>query len=155
VHARSQHATYRGIRSDASLARVTVDERTRWWTHALESHDEAWLDLVVEVDGHIVGFSCTGPAGLGSGSTLAPYDLYCLYLDPESERRGLGRRLVEHTFAWLRERRVQDLQVLCVSATPAHLFYEAMGGRLVEGGEHADDDGKMLAHRIYRYDLKA
>lgn len=154
VHARSRHATYRGIMSDAALAAITVEERTQWWTRALTSHDDRWLDLVTEVDGEIVGFSCTGPAGRGWGSTVATYDLYCLYLLPDHLRRGLGRALMERTFSWLRERGVPDLQVLCLWGTTAYLFYEAMGGALVEQGEHADDDGTMLPHRIYRYDLR-
>ena len=153
VHARSQHATYRGIVSDAFLARVTVDERSSWWTRALARHNANWLDLVVEVDGESVGFSCTGPVGLGFGSTVAAYNLYCLYVSPDCLRRGFGRALLERTFSWLRERNVPDIQVLVLRGTPAYLFYEAVGGRLVEEGQHADDDGTVLAHRIYHYDL--
>ena len=152
VHARSQHATYRGIVSPESLSKVTPEERARWWTRALTSHDENWLNLVAEVGGEIVGFSCTGPAGLSEGSTVAAYDLYCLYLAPEWERRGIGARLTSRTFAWLRQRGVVDVQVLCLAATDARLFYEAMGGFLVEEAEH-EDGGLMLAHRIYRYEL--
>jgi GNAT superfamily N-acetyltransferase len=156
VHSRSQHATYRGIVSDAHLARTTVEERSRWWTLALASHDGKpnWLDLVVEVGGEIVGFSCTGPVGRGAGSTVAAYDLYCLYVAPEWLRRGFGRALLERTFAWLRDRNVPDIQVLVLRGTQAYRFYEAMGGRLVEEGHHADDDGMMLPHRIYHYDLR-
>lgn len=154
VHARSQHATYRGIVSDAVLARITVEERSHWWTRALESHKENWLDLVIEVGSEIVGFSCTGPVGLGSGSTVAAYNLYCLYISPDCERRGFGRALVERTFSWLRERNVPDIQVLVLRGTPAYLFYEDVGGRLVEEGEHTDDDGTVLSHRIYHYDLR-
>jgi GNAT superfamily N-acetyltransferase len=155
VHAHSQHATYRGIVSDAFLAGITVEERSRWWTRALESHNAKWLDLVVELGGEIVGFSCTGPAGRSYGSRVAAYDLYCLYMSPGSERRGFGRALLERTFCWLREHDVLDLQVLVLRGTPAYLFYEALGGRLVEEGQHADDDGTILPHRIYHYDLRS
>jgi GNAT superfamily N-acetyltransferase len=155
VHARSQHATYRGICSDAALAQITVEERASWWTRALESHDHRWLDLVAEVEGEIIGFACTGPAGFSHGSTFTAYDLYCLYMDPDWERRGFGRRLMDRTFAWLRTQEITEIQVLCVSNTPAHLFYEAIGGRLVEEGQHAEDDGTIVAHRIYCYDLRA
>lgn len=154
VHARSQHATYRGIVSDAFLARVTVEERSSWWTLAIENHKENWLNLVVEVGGEIGGFSCTGPVGLGAGSTVAAYNLYCLYMAPDCERRGFGRALLERTFSWLRERNVPDIQVLVLRGTPAYLFYEALGGRLVEEGQHTDDDGTVLPHRIYHYDLR-
>lgn len=153
VQAASRHATYRGIMSDASLARITVEERTQWWTRALEVYDHDWLVFVVEVSGRIVGFSCTGPVGFGAGSTVATYDLYFLYLLPGWERRGLGRELVERTFSALRQRGVPDVQVLCLRGTNAYLFYEALGGRLVEEGQHVDDDGTILPHRIYHYDL--
>jgi hypothetical protein len=89
--------------SDAALAKITVAERTRWWTRALESYNDNWFVYVVEVGDQIVGFSCTGPAGLGAASTVAKYDLYLLYLLP---------------------------------------------------GHHADDDGTLLPHRIYHYDLR-
>lgn len=154
VHSRSRRNTYRGIMSDAALAQLTVEERTSWWSRALRSHDSCWLDLVAESDEEIVGFSSTGPAGFGAGSTVADYDLYFLYLLPGWERRSLGRALMERTLAWLRERQVADVQVLCLRGTPAYLFYEAIGGQLVEEGEHIDDDGTVLPHRIYYYDLR-
>jgi GNAT superfamily N-acetyltransferase len=154
VQAESRHATYRGIMSDASLAKITVEERTRWWARALESYDDRWFVFVVEVSDRIVGFSCTGPAGLGASSTIAAYDLYFLYLLPGWERRGLGRALIERTFSSLRERGIPDVQILCLRGTEAYLFYEALGGRLAEEGHHADDDGTPLPHRIYHYDLR-
>lgn len=154
VQAESRHATYRGIMSDAALAKITVEERTRWWTRALKSYDDNWFVFVVEVSDQIVGFSCTGPAGFGAGSTIAEYDFYFLYLLPGWERRGLGRELVERTFSALRERAVPDVQILCLRGTQAYLFYEAVGGQLVEEGHHADDDGTLLPHRIYHYDLR-
>jgi GNAT superfamily N-acetyltransferase len=154
VQAESRHATYRGIMSDAALANITVEERTRWWTRALEVYDDKWFVFVVEENDQIVGFSCTGPAGLGAASTIAEYDLYFLYLLPGWERRGLGRALVERTFSGLRERGVPDIQILCLRGTTAYLFYEALGGQLAEEAHHADDDGTLLPHRIYYYDLR-
>jgi histidine triad (HIT) family protein len=154
VQAASRHATYRGIMSDAALALITVEERTRWWTRALESYNHDWFVFVVEASNQIVGFSCTGPAGLGAGSTVAKYDLYFLYLLPGWERRGFGRQLVERTFRDLRQRGIPDVQILCLRGTTAYLFYEALGGRLVEEGQHTDDDGTILPHRIYHYDLR-
>lgn len=153
VHARSRHATYRGIVSDVVLANITVEERTGWWTRALSSHDGGWLDLVAESEGQIVGFSCTGPAGLGAGASVCAYDVYALYLAPGCERQGIGTLLLERTFGWLRARGIADVQVLCLADTSAHLFYESMGGRRVEEGHHADKDGTMLRHLIYVYDL--
>jgi GNAT superfamily N-acetyltransferase len=154
VQAASRHATYRGIMSDAALALITVEERTKWWTRALESYNQDWFVFVVEASNQIVGFSCTGPAGLGAGSTMAKYDLYFLYLLPGWERRGFGRQLVERTFGDLRQRGIPDVQILCLRGTNAYLFYEALGGRLVEEGQHVDDDGTILPHLIYHYDLR-
>jgi len=74
IHATSQHATYRGIVPDASLARITPDERLAWWTRALTLRDEHWIDLVVEMNGTVVGFSSTGPSGFSYGSTFSPFD---------------------------------------------------------------------------------
>lgn len=153
VHARSRHATYRGIMSEAALAHITEAERTDWWTRALTSYDDRWLTLVVEADEEIVGFACTGPTGFGEAEPVAPYDLYFLYLAPGWERRGLGRELVGQTFAWLRARQVAAVQLLCLADTGTHRFYEALGGRLVEEGQHDDGEGTMLRHRVYVYDL--
>ncbi len=153
VHARSQHAKYRGIVSAAVLARITVAERTQWWTRALSSHDETWLDLVAEAEDEIVGFSCTGPTGLGAGSSIAAYDVYALYVAPDCERQGIGSRLLERTFDWLRARAILQVQVLCLAETSAHQFYEALGGRRVEESQHSDKDGAILRHLIYVYDL--
>jgi GNAT superfamily N-acetyltransferase len=152
VHSSSQRAAYRGIMPDSALAKTTIEERTAWWNLALASHGDNWLNLVVESVSEIVGFSCTGPAGLSMGSTIAQYDLYFLYLLPGWERRGLGRALVHQTFSTLRARGVVDLQILCLSQTPALSFYEAMGGRVAETGHH-EVDGWQIPHHIYLYDL--
>ena len=53
--------------------------------------------LVVETDGHPVGWSCHGLVPM----TDATYDLYWIAVDPKQQSRGIGRMLLENVEAAL------------------------------------------------------
>jgi GNAT superfamily N-acetyltransferase len=83
--------------------------------------------LVAELDGRVMGYLVLGP----SRDRDAPprvWEIWALYVHPEAWRRGLGRALIAHALAELREAGCDTvtLWTLAESAS-ARAFYEACG----------------------------
>lgn len=95
------------------------------YAEAIERSGRGW---VVECDGEIVGFS-VGNAETGN--------VWALFVHPDHERRGYGRRLHDEMLAWFRERGVERLWLDTEPGTRAERFYERAGWRRtgLEGGE--------------------
>lgn len=81
----------------------------------LENRGRGW---VVEEEGRIVGFSI-GDATDGN--------IWALFVEPEHEGRGHGRRLHDAMVAWLFETGLERLYLGTEPATRAERFYERAG----------------------------
>jgi GNAT superfamily N-acetyltransferase len=93
---------------------------------AIESTGRGW---VVEVDGAIVAFA------VGNEHTG---NIWALFVHPDHERRGYGRRLHDVTVAWLFSRGLEKLWLTTGPNTRAQGFYEAAGWQrtgIVSGGD--------------------
>jgi GNAT superfamily N-acetyltransferase len=92
---------------------------------AIEDHGRGW---VVEAGGEVVGFA-VGEARDGN--------IWALFVDPDHEGRGYGRRLHDAMIAWLRSRGLERLWLTTDANTRAQRFYQAAGwqhaGRTKEG----------------------
>jgi GNAT superfamily N-acetyltransferase len=82
---------------------------------AIERTGRGW---VVEVDGRIVGFA-VGNAETGN--------IWALFVEPEHEGQGHGRRLHDSMVQWLVSRGLSRLWLSTEPATRAQRFYEAAG----------------------------
>jgi GNAT superfamily N-acetyltransferase len=93
---------------------------------AIEVTGRGW---VVEVDGAIVAFA------IGNAQTG---NIWALFVDPDHERRGYGRRLHDVMVAWLFSRGLETLWLTTGPNTRAQGFYEAAGWQrtgMVTGGD--------------------
>lgn len=84
----------------------------------LEEHGRGW---VVEEAGRIVGFA-VGDARDGN--------IWALFVDPQAERRGHGRRLHDTMVTWLQSRGLRQLWLTTEPQTRAAAFYAAAGWTL-------------------------
>jgi GNAT superfamily N-acetyltransferase len=85
---------------------------------SLISHRRGW---VAEDAGHIVGFS------MADRDTSS---IFALFVLPEYERRGLGRRLLAHAVQWLWDQQTDLLWLNTGAGTRAARFYERAGWHL-------------------------
>jgi GNAT superfamily N-acetyltransferase len=111
------------VRENRLISTVIPDEMVR---DAIEISGRGW---VIELDGEIVGFTI-GNAWNGN--------VWALFVDPDHERRGYGRRLHDTLLAWLWS---QPLDVLWLTTEPgsrAQGFYEAAGWRLAGRTERGE-----------------
>jgi GNAT superfamily N-acetyltransferase len=90
---------------------------------------------VIEADGSVVGFA-VGNARSGN--------IWALFVAPEYQRRGYGRRLHDTMVAWLFGQGLTTLWLNTGRNTRAQFFYEAAGWTL----ERLEDSGEA------RYELR-
>lgn len=104
------------VRENRLVSTVISDE---WVREAIEDTGRGW---VAEVDGQVVGFSI-GNARDGN--------IWALFVHPDHERRGHGRRLHDVMVTWLWAQGLDHLWLTTEPGTRAQGFYEAAGWQCV------------------------
>ena len=86
-------------------------------TAEMEVSGKGW---VIEEDGRVVAFAI--------GNALTG-NIWALFVDPEFEGRGFGRRLHDQMLSWLQSRGLHRLWLTTDPGTRAQRFYERSGWR--------------------------
>ena len=110
----------RVVRENRLVSMVITDEQVRT---AIEDTGRGW---VVESDGEVVAFA-VGNASDGN--------IWALFVHPEHERRGHGRRLHDTMVDWLWSRGLERLWLTTAPGTRAQAFYEAGGWKQVPNAD--------------------
>jgi GNAT superfamily N-acetyltransferase len=100
------------VRENRLVSTIITDQDVE---DALLRRGRGW---VIESDGHVVAFAI---ADATSGNVWA------LFVEPEHEGRGYGRRLLSTMVDWLWLRGLQCLWLTTGAGTRAQRFYEAAG----------------------------
>jgi GNAT superfamily N-acetyltransferase len=88
------------------------------------------VTLVAEDDGTIVGFANFGPARLDQGDEydLSAGELYAIYVDPDHQGAGTGRRLITAAREALTAAGFAEMRLWVLTENhPARRFYERLG----------------------------
>lgn len=128
VHVDSWRTTYPGIFTDDYLASLNYEQRSGVWETILSEADETKPNYVaVDDDDVVAGFAGGGPER--SGDSELDGELYALHLLEDSQRLGVGRRLVTSVASDLARNGMVSMFVWVLEQNrPACLFYEALGG---------------------------
>lgn len=124
LHCDAWRNAYRGIIPGIALERMLARRGPAWWRGV---HQAGGCVLIVDRGGEPIGYAMIGPArsaapGLG--------EIYELYLRPECQGVGLGRRLFDASRQRLREDGYPRLVVWALQEnTMACRFYRGMHGR--------------------------
>lgn len=120
-----------------AVAHATLDEayRGQRWREKLVSADVDQMVLVAEANGQIVGI---GAAGRPSEPIFGDRgEIKFLYVDPGSQRRGIGRMLLARLTEHLKAREFRGVALGVVKGNAAAIaFYRALDGDLA--GEFID-----------------
>ncbi len=130
LHADSWRRHYRGAYSDAFLDGDVGAERLAVWTERLRSPDSGRCTLVAEEGRGLVGFAHTAFDDDPTWGAL----LDNLHIVHDSQRRGIGSRLLRSTARAVTERGHRTGLHLWVleQNLDAQAFYRAHGGECVE-----------------------
>ena len=132
VHVDTWRATYPGVVPADFLEDLSYPSTAAGWQKAItEIKSPGEAILVAENEAlEIVGITSCGPER--SQDPLYQGEIYVLYVLPEYQGQGIGRRLVaacaQHL---LHQLGVETLLVWVVAENPYRRFYESLGGRLV------------------------
>lgn len=106
------HRVRMSVRENRLVSTVITEADT---LRAIEVTGRGW---VVEAQGQVVGFA------IGSAATG---NVWALFVDPEHEGRGHGRRLHDAMVTWLGSQGLGRLWLTTDPGTRAQHFYEAAG----------------------------
>ncbi len=133
VHVETWRAAYAGIVPDAYLVAMTESKQALQWNNTIRSVVAPETVLVAESSdlpgGRVVGFGSCGRARQRPGAGPGAGEVFTLYVAPDWQGRGIGRRLLHGLLAKLEAGGLNEALVWVLSDNPARFFYEAMGAR--------------------------
>jgi ribosomal protein S18 acetylase RimI-like enzyme len=130
VRVDSWRATYRGIVPDAYLDSMDVESSAQLWDRVLAAGSSSASVFVAEDDGRIVGFAAGNLLKEPRHELNA--ELTAIYLRPDYQHAGLGRRLVASVARAERAHGANGLIAWVMSGNKrARAFYERLGGTLL------------------------
>jgi len=145
IHVETWRTTYAGILPDSTLVGMTVDGKAVAWRRSLSVGPKSEVVLVAEAapDG-LVGFASAGR----NREPILPFagDVQTLYVMPDWQNQGIGRKLLEGCFARLGDHGLSSAMVWVLSENPARFFYERMGGK--RAGERDEHLWGTLVHEV-------
>ena len=132
VHQLAWRGAYSGIIPHRALAKMINRRGPDWWANAIR---RAATVLVIEIGGQLAGYATIGKNRARELSQQG--EIYELYLRPEYQGIGLGRRLFSAARKKLSDSGLRGLVVWALEENGGALsFYEGAGGRdIAEGVE--------------------
>ena len=132
VHEAAWRGAYAGIIPHRSLAGMIGRRHVGWWNRAI---DRQAAILVLEFHGEIAGYATLGRNRTGALDVEG--EIYELYLRPEYQGIGFGRRLFRAATALLADRGLKGVAVWALADNDNAMgFYAALGGAdIAEGAE--------------------
>ncbi len=126
VQALSWQAAYQGLLPTRAFPKADDPSGVRYWRQILLSGDTA-TRVAARADGAVVAFASGG--WRRDPSLPADSEIYALYVHPDLQGRGLGRRLLKSLGAVFEGRGAQRLGLWVLAANePGQRFYRRMGG---------------------------
>lgn len=130
VHVDAWQSAYAGLLPDDVLVRMCQRTHTARWARILGQRKNREIVLVAELGTHgVIGF---GSCGRVREKRLPQAgEIFTLYIQPEFQDRGIGRRLLCHLFDALVARSMTSAVAWVLAENPSRFFYETMRGRRV------------------------
>jgi GNAT superfamily N-acetyltransferase len=147
VHVDTWRATYRGLVPDVRLDGMAYGSvAERWRARTAEREAAGWFYIVAEAESGVVGFATGGPERTGHPDYIG--EIGGLYILPDWQRKGTGRRLVAASVRRLLDAGLPSLLIWVLRDNPSRGFYERLGGALV-GEQPIDIGGAVLVEVAY------
>jgi len=153
VHVASWRETYRGLLSDAFLARMSEPGFARRFRRDLSEPSGA-VTLVAADRYGLAGYAQGGPSRRGpqDGEGADEAEIATLYLLRQAQGRGLGAQLLRETARALAAQGARSLLISVLRDNiRARGFYEHMGGEAEAPRREPGPGGQLLYEVAYRW----
>ncbi len=120
-------ATYAGVLSATYLVGLSERRRETGWRMAI-AREPRDVRVAVDAAGSIQGFGSCGPS---RSERHYPGEVFTLYVAPDRQNQGIGRRLLIALFRRLAASELDAAIVWVLRDNPSRFFYERVGGRMV------------------------
>jgi GNAT superfamily N-acetyltransferase len=134
VHVAAWRSAYAGILPEAYLARLSMQRQAAHYLRAIEGGAGVHVATVSGLDlgpqgGHarVVGFATARRAA--EGSPYGEGEIETLYVLDDWRERGLGRRLMRASAAWLKAEGCRSAYLWVLRDNPSRWFYQRLGGK--------------------------
>lgn len=128
IYVETWRTTYAGSVPDRVLINMSVERQTMYWTSAIKDRIEI-VCVAEEPQAGIVAV-CSAGANRARGGHYAG-EVYTLYVQPDFQNQGIGKRLLAHAFGELWAKGLESAVIWVLASNPSRFFYEAMGGKRV------------------------
>ncbi|EWG12883.1 GNAT family N-acetyltransferase [Cytobacillus firmus] len=147
VHVDSWRTTYKNIIPEEFLENLSYQSREELWINIIPKG----IVFVAENDeGQIVGFSSGGKERSGDYKEYQG-ELSSIYILKEFQGQGIGKALVKSVIKELGKSGMNTMLVFVLADNNSALFYEAMGGKIIDKIE-VEIAGKKLNELVYGWD---
>ncbi|WHY62498.1 GNAT family N-acetyltransferase [Cytobacillus firmus] len=147
VHVDSWRTTYKNIIPEEFLENLSYQSREELWINIIPQG----IVFVAENDeGQIVGFSSGSKERSGDYKEYQG-ELSSIYILKEFQGQGIGKALVKSVIRELGKSGMNTMLVFVLADNNSTLFYEAMGGKVIDKIE-VEIAGKKLNELVYGWD---
>jgi len=130
--------SYKDILPQSVRDEMSVEKAREMWALSVTPHPER-TTFVIEQDGMVVGVARVGT----DISNSARGHLFSLYVHPDNAGRGLGKLLLRHALASLREKEFKEITLwVFKNNAPTRNLYSSLGF-LETGQERIDERWKI------------
>ena len=141
--------SYAGLMPDRALANLDAKAEAPHWHDWLDDDTSGLIALLLEKNGRLVGYGLAGPMRTGDreGAEIeADAEIYALYIHPDCQRAGLGKRLMAGLLEHLIKAGFTKVGLWMVGGNDkAEQFYLSIGG--VEQGKRVEIAHGRIAFR--------
>ncbi|MDP1852452.1 MAG: GNAT family N-acetyltransferase [Candidatus Planktophila sp.] len=126
--------SYKDILPESVRDEMSVEKAHQMWAHSVAPH-AARTTFVIELAGQVVGVTRVG----SDESNSMRGHLFSLYVHPDNAGRGLGKILLKHALASLREIGFEEITLwVFKNNAPTRHLYRSLGFQ--ETGQERIDD---------------
>jgi ribosomal protein S18 acetylase RimI-like enzyme len=145
LHVAASRRVYAGLVPDWALDAITSAERARRWAESLAAARADDGIFVSESNAGIVGLGHCGPQR--TRTLPFPGEFFCLYVDPDTQRRGVGTALMIVMARFLIGHGMGGASLWVARDNfAARRFYDRLGGTIF--AEKQEDHGDFVLAEI-------
>lgn len=133
IHIQTWRKAYRGIVDDVILDNLNTERSFQNFNRVLNDPDEFFY--VAEYADKTVGFM-TFSLKSRSDVFFCFAEISCIYILPDFQGKGIGKRLMSHAFKVIRDNGISKIMLWALKDNYQKLFYQSCGGKIFSEKDH-------------------